>query len=65
MTNESKLPPGRSPLSNDWFIEKLGASQQKVMMLTVQNRSLKNDLEAARARIEELESQIESQGADQ
>lgn len=48
----SKLPPGREPLCADWFAEKLGKSQQKVMSLTVENRRL-------RQRVEKLEAQVQ------
>ena len=52
-----KLPPGREPLRSDWFIEKLGATQQQVMHLTVQNRTLK-------ARVEKLEKILLENGVE-
>jgi hypothetical protein len=45
MNKQSKLPPGREPLKSEWFIEQLGTSQQKVMSLTVENRTLRNKVE--------------------
>jgi hypothetical protein len=45
MNEQSKLPPGREPLRNDWFVQQLGASQQRVMSLTVENRTLRNKVE--------------------
>jgi hypothetical protein len=56
MNEQSKLPPGREPLRSDWFVQQLGASQQKVMQLTVQNRALKNRLEVLEARAERVEN---------
>ena len=41
MNDLSKLPPGREPLRADWFMEQLGASNQKVMSLTVENQRLR------------------------
>ena len=64
MNDESKLPPGREPLTSDWFAEQLGASQQKVMGLTVENRSLKNRLGKVQARAEVLEVLIKNVVAD-
>ena len=58
MGEKSKLPPGREPLRSDWFIEKLGASQQQVMSLTVQNRQLKARAKRAEQRAEILEELI-------
>ena len=55
MSDQNRLPPGREPLKSDWFIEQLGASQQKVMSLTVQNRALKNRVEILEARAERIE----------
>lgn len=52
-----QLPPGREPLRSDWFIEKLGATQQQVMHLTVQNRALK-------ARVEKLENLLLENGIE-
>jgi hypothetical protein len=51
-------------LSNDWFIEKLGKSQQKVMSLTVQNRALKKKLERVEALAEVLEELVMDVVAD-
>ena len=64
MTDDLKLPPGREPLSSDWFAEQLGVSQQKVMGLTVENRSLKNRLGKVQARAEVLEELIMDVVAD-
>jgi hypothetical protein len=61
---ELKLPPGREPLTSDWFAEQLGASQQRVMGLTVENRSLKNRLGRVQARAEVLEELIMDVVAD-
>lgn len=59
MTDEkSKLPPGREPLRSDWFVEQLGASQQKVMSLTVAKRRLEARLEKAEHRAEVLEELV-------
>lgn len=52
-----QLPPGREPLRSDWFIEKLGATQQKVMGLTVENMRL-------RKRVEKLEALLEEHGIE-
>ena len=54
----SKLPPGREPLRSDWFAEQLGASQQKVMSLTVAKRSLEKRLERFEARADVLEELV-------
>jgi len=64
MNDQSKLPPGREPLTSDWFAEQLGVSQQKVMGLTVENRSLKNRLGKVQARAEVLEELIMDVVAD-
>jgi hypothetical protein len=45
----SKTLPAVEPLRSDWFIAKLGASQQKVMSLTLENRTL-------RIKVEKLEN---------
>lgn len=58
MNSQTKLPPGREPLTSDWFAEQLGASQQKVMGLTVAKRSLEKRLERIEARAEALEELI-------
>jgi len=58
MSDKSKLPPGREPLSSDWFMEQLGASNQKVMSFTVENRALKKKLERIEERAEVLEELV-------
>lgn len=58
MSEDLKLPPGREPLSSDWFAEQLGRSQQKTMSLTVVNRQLKKRLEVIENRAERLEELI-------
>ena len=58
MTDDLKLPPGLEPLRSDWFVEQLGASQQKVMSLTVQVRELKKRAKAAEERAEILEELV-------
>jgi hypothetical protein len=45
-------------MTHDDLIEKLGASQQKVMSLTVQNRSLKKRAQVAEERAEILEELV-------
>ena len=60
----SKLPPGREPLTSDWFAEQLGVSQQKVMGLTVENRALKKKLERIKERAEVLEELVMDVVAD-
>ena len=62
--DDLKLPPGREPLRSDWFIEQLGASQQKVMHLTVQVRALKKRAEKAEQRSEVLEELVMDVVAD-
>ena len=64
MNEQTKLPPGREPLTSDWFAEQLGASQQKVMGLTVQNMALKKRLETAEHRAEVLEELAMDVGID-
>ena len=64
MEERSKLPPGREPLRTDWFMEKLGASQQKVMSLTVQNRQLSRRADRAEERAEKLEELLMNVVAD-
>jgi len=64
MNDQSKLPPGREPLTSDWFAEQLGASQRKVMSLTVAKRILEARLERAEARAEVLEELIMDVVAD-
>jgi hypothetical protein len=58
MNEHLKLPPGREPLRSDWFIEQLGASQQKVMGLTVANRALEKRLERIEDRADKLEELV-------
>ena len=58
MSDDLKLPPGREPLRSDWFVAQLGASQQKVMSLTVQVRALKKRAEKAEHRAEVLEELV-------
>jgi hypothetical protein len=64
MNDQSKLPPGREPLTSDWFAEQLGASQRKVMGLTVENRALKKKLKRIEERAEVLEELIMDVVAD-
>jgi hypothetical protein len=64
MNEQTKLPPGREPLTSDWFAEQLGASQQKVMGLTVENRALKKRLEKIEERADILEELIMDVAAD-
>ena len=64
MNEDLKLPPGREPLHTDWFVEQLGASQQKVMSLTVQNRALKKQVENIEYRADVLEALVMEVVAD-
>jgi hypothetical protein len=64
MNEQTKLPPGREPLTSDWFAEQLGASQQKLMSLTVENRALKKRLEKVEERADVLEELIMDVVAD-
>jgi hypothetical protein len=64
MNEQTKLPPGREPLTSDWFAEQLGASQQKLMSLTVENRALKKRLKKVEERAEILEELIMDVVAD-
>ena len=64
MSDDLKLPPGREPLRSDWFVAQLGASQQKVMGLTVQVRALKKRVEKAEHRAEVLEELVMDVVAD-
>jgi hypothetical protein len=64
MNEQTKLPPGREPLTSDWFAEQLGASQQKLMSLTVENRALKKRLENIEYRVDVLEALIMDVVAD-
>jgi hypothetical protein len=64
MNEQTKLPPGREPLTSDWFAEQLGASQQKVMGLTVENRALKKRLKKIEERADILEELIMDVVAD-
>jgi hypothetical protein len=52
------------PLRSDWFIEKLGKSQQQVMSLTVENRALKKRLKKIEERADILEELIMDVAAD-
>jgi len=60
----SKILPGVEPLRSDWFVEKLGQAQQKVMSLTVENRALKKRLERIEERAEILEELVMDVVAD-
>jgi len=65
MTEErSKAPPTTEPQRGDWFIEKLGQAQQKVMGLTVKCRRLKIAEQKARERAEILEELVLDVEAD-
>ena len=64
MSEQSKLPPGREPLTSDWFAEQLGASQQKVMSLTVAKQMLEARLDRVEGRAEVLEELIMDVVAD-
>jgi len=64
MEERSKAPPTTEPLRSDWFIEKLGQAQQKVMGLTVQCRRLEIAEQKARERAEVLEELIMDVVAD-
>lgn len=64
MSEQSKLPPGREPLTSDWFAEQLGASQQKVMSLTVAKQLLEKRLENVEERAEILEELVMDVVAD-
>ena len=45
-------------MTEDWFIERLGRSQQRVMSLTVENRALKMRLDRLEDREEQLEGAL-------
>ena len=64
MTDDLKPPPDQEPMRSDWFVEQLGASQQKVMSLTVQVRELKKRAKAAEERAEILEELVVDVAAD-
>ena len=64
MTDDLKPPPDQEPMRSDWFVEQLGASQQKVMSLTVQNRALNKRVERAEERAEILEELVMDVAAD-
>ena len=64
MNDQSKLPPGREPLTSDWFAEQLGQSQQKAMALAVENRALKKKLKRIEERAETLEELVMDVVAD-
>jgi hypothetical protein len=55
MIDETKLP---EPQRTDWFIEKLGQTQQKLMALTVKCRRLEIAEQKARERAEVLEELV-------
>jgi hypothetical protein len=55
MIDETKLP---EPQRTDWFIEKLGQTQQKLMGLTVRCRRLEIAEQKARERAEVLEELV-------
>ena len=52
------------PLTSDWFAEQLGASQQKVMSLTVAKQMLEARLDRVEGRAEVLEELIMDVVAD-
>lgn len=52
------MTEGREPVSKEWFVEKLGASQQRVRSLVQANSALKASLERVGARAEYLEAAI-------
>ena len=58
MNEQSRVPPADPTLRADWFIEKLGTSQQKVMSLTVENKRL-------RKRVEILEALLDEHGIEE
>ena len=64
MKDDLKLPPGREPLTSDWFAEQLGNSQKKLMSLTVENRALKKKLKRIEERAEILEELVMDVVAD-
>ena len=64
MNEQSKLPPGREPLTSDWFAEQLGASQQKVMSLTVAKQILEKRLNRVEERADVLEERVMDVVAD-
>jgi hypothetical protein len=53
MNDMSATPPADATLRADWFIEKLGMSNQKVMSLTVENQRLRKRVEALEALLDE------------
>ena len=59
-----KLPPGREPLRADWFVEKLGQSQQQVMSLTLAKRRLENAVSVLENRADFLEEVLTEAFAD-
>jgi len=56
--SSDKLLPEIEPHRTDWFVEKLGQTQQKLMSLTVKNMALKKHLETTKNRAEVLEELI-------
>jgi len=61
MIDETKLP---EPQRTDWFIEKLGQTQQKLMALTVKCRRIEIAEQKARERAEVLEELVMDVAAD-
>jgi len=55
MIEDTKLP---EPQRSDWFVEKLGQTQQKLMALTVENRALKKKLKRIKDRADVLEELV-------
>jgi len=58
MKKDNEILPGVEPLRSDWFVEKLGQAQQKVMSLTVENRALKKRLERIEERADRLDELV-------
>jgi hypothetical protein len=61
MIEDTKLP---EPQRSDWFIEKLGQTQQKLMSLTVRCRRLEIAEQKARERADVLEELVMDVVAD-
>jgi hypothetical protein len=64
MKKDNEIMPGVEPLRSDWFIEKLGQTQQKLMSLTVRCRRLEIAEQKARERAEILEELVMDVVAD-
>jgi hypothetical protein len=64
MKKDNEIMPGVEPLRSDWFIEKLGQTQQKLMSLTVRCRRLEISEQKARERAEVLEELVMDVAAD-